>query len=103
MPQTEWTPEEAAALDAAFAVGVREAISRGKALYMQLTHLPLPGLPLPGGNPRPVWTALYPPRHIRADEVAEWCDHIGIRPGDSDLFFPHTHVLKAAQDLGIAS
>jgi hypothetical protein len=94
--QEDWTPEEAAALDAAFETGVREAILRGKSLLMQPTNLhPADATSLP------VWIAVYPPRHIEVDEVAKWCEHVGFKPTARDLFFPHTHVLRAAHELGI--
>lgn len=94
--EREWTEAESAALDAAFEAGVREALARGKSLYLQLTSLPIAG-----AVTTPIWIAIYPPRHITAGEVEAWCKHVGFRSGDDDLFFPHAHVLRAAKDLGI--
>ncbi len=94
--EREWTEAETAALDAAFEAGVREALKRGKSLYMQLTQLSVPG-----AGTRPMWTAYYPPKLIAADDVAEWCAHIGFHAGENDLFFPHSHVVRAARDMGM--
>lgn len=94
--ERKWTPQETAALDAAFEAGVREALDRGTSLYLQLTHVPLAGAVM-----RPLWIAMYPPPDLASDTVAGWCEQAGFRPSDDDLFFPHAHVVRAARDLGV--
>jgi hypothetical protein len=87
----DMTPAEVAALDAAFAAGVREAMRRGTALLMMRGAI--------GGQP--VWTAAYPPAGLTPRAVDAWARKAGLAPVDGDLFIDATRVHAAAVDLGL--